>query len=71
MIPFAYLGAVTWFIFNIWLTVAAAMIVTYGGLDCSGLFSRYATRAQRIVGLIWCTVVAVAWGSWIYLIRTL
>ena len=71
MIPLAYLGAVTWFIFNIWLTAAAAMIVAYGGLDCGGLFSKYATRTQHIVGLIWCTVVAVAWGSWVYLIKSI
>lgn len=69
MIALALAGTIAWFIFNIWLTIAVGLIIKFGGLDCSGLFSSYATRKQKAVGVIWIVVLTTAWVCWVYMLR--
>lgn len=70
MIALAHVGAISWFIFNVWVTIACGFALKFGGLDCGPMIGRYSSFHQKLWGVVLIIFICAMWGGWIYLIKS-
>ena len=59
-----WIGVISWFVVNIYVSVAGVLAISFGALDLSSMFGQYAKPGQRIMGVAILLVIAALWYGW-------